>query len=133
MPLKTKSKPDPNAVYVAKESVSFALGQTINTGERRAGTDPLVRDHFEFWVPDGTPIRAHQGDPPAPTKRQPQADVTVYEALTTLDVVVSRRPLRVWKASTKELVQLPVATAVARDSELVRLLPDAFEKPKVKR
>ena len=77
-------------------------------------------------------IRPAQPDPPARTKPQPEADTVLYGALTTFDVVVSRRPLRIWRAGAKELVQLPVGTAVARDSELVRQLPGDFEKPKVK-
>lgn len=131
----SKTKPDPTRVYQCRDSVTFSLEDTIRKGERRRGDDPLVTAHFEHWVEDGALIHAHPGAGtlPAPRKRQPQADAVIYEPLTVLDVVVSRRPLRVLKASTEELVQLPVATAVARDSELVRQLPDAFEVPKVKR
>ncbi len=60
MPTKTKSKPDPNAVYQCRDSISFDLQTTLRAGERRRGDDPLVREHFEHWVPDGTPIRPAQ-------------------------------------------------------------------------
>ncbi len=135
----TKSRnaaPNPERIYICTTTASF--GPTVlNAGERRRGDDPLVRDHFPHWVPDGVPVVPEVADPGVINKargrkRPAERDTVLYGTLEPFDGVVLRRPLKVANAAG-EITQLAVGAIFARDSELVRLLPGDFEKPKVRR
>lgn len=124
----TKTKPDPNAVYQCRETISFSAEATLRAGERRRGDDPLVIEHFEHFVADGTPIRSYpQLDPPSEPRVAPEVDTAVYEHLAPFDGLVLRRPVKV--LHKKEVREFPAGTIFASDAEIVRSLPDAFEKP----
>ncbi len=138
MPTKTKTKPSPDKVYVCRETVSIEIDgvpMALCAGDRRRGDDPIVRAHPDWFAPDGTPVSALPAyDPPSPTKRPPaDYDVTAYEAVLPLDVLITRIPLKVRRAADDSILQLPVGTAFPRDAEIVRLHPEAFTDPKGKR
>jgi len=137
MPVATrKPKPHPAAVYVCTTTASF--GPTVlNAGERRRGDDPLVTEYPQHWVQDGVPIVPEVAVPEVISKargrkRPVERDTVVYGTLEPFDGVVLRRPLKVANAAG-EITQLAVGAIFARDSELVRLLPDAFERATVRR
>jgi hypothetical protein len=52
--MSAKLKPDPDRMYVARETVSITTGPydfiTLRLGERRSGRDPVVAQHFEWFV-----------------------------------------------------------------------------------
>jgi hypothetical protein len=142
MPLATKrKKPDPNAIYVAWESVALALpgSPVVRRGTRLRGDDPIVQAAPEWFLPDGTDdrevqrrIAAHYADtlevdepPPAPPE-PPLRDEDAVVALRDIDVKTFNRGSPPQGRELATTAGVRAEDKVAKSDAIVRKHRDAF-------
>ena len=150
MPRATKSRPDPGATYRCWQSfAAHGLHGVVRRDERRSGDDPVVRQHFGYFVREGEPeptlfdelVERHEQEHHDPAvdlwlfrrPREFRPEAYLPEDLPAPDEIAGlARSLTVsvgldGTGGVAEVLRLKRSTKFLRSEPIVTEIPDAFE------